>query len=575
MPPRRWRWPRALGLLLWLVLVTWPTTALFSEELMAAPGEEAATHLWGHTAALRGEGPLHLETTALGWPGGQAFPLIDPGALPLVALGRAIGGPIGGYNVLVLCGVILAGLAGAAWAQRLGLQRTPAAAIAMAAPALCAGFTEGMTEGFLVGLVPLQLAVAERACRSGGGARGIGAALLLAGCAAIGPYNALWAAVLNIGMGAVLLFSGARGRAALGRLLVITFAGLLLSAPFTAAALEDRTGLSGGAQQRGLPAAVDLPDAFRGGLPYGLDLLDAALPLPLTGGAPAVSHTGYLGLSLLVLALVGLHRRPQAWPLAAAALLLWTLSLGPLLSLGGTVQTIAGHDVLTPVGWATWAAPALGRVQRWYRAAAAIGPLLAALAVLGLPRQPGARALVLALCAVDLLLLGPQAWPLRHTPPPHTPAAVLQHEDPAQPAIMELPPTTTGPPPPGGWRDETALQQAIHGKPVAGTIMNAPMSKPVMRAQHQLMKALPQGAPLHAPLAALHRLGFGLLWLHTDRLRFPPESLAALAACLGPALDSGPAHQVFALHAGGCATEPAPPVHDTGVFPGPEHPAGR
>lgn len=563
-------WAAGLGLLLWLGVVTWPTAAVFSTELVALPGEEAATHLWGHTAALRGEGPLHIQTTALGWPEGQAFPLIDPGALPLVALGRGLGGPIGGYNLLVLAGVLLAGLAGAAWARLLGAPRAPAAALAMASPALLAGFAEGMTEGFLVGLVPLTLAAAWRASRAGGAARVLGAAALLAACVAIGPYNGLWAAVLSIGAAFTLLLRGGAARPALGRLVAIGALGLALSAPFSTAALEDRAGLPGGAQQRGLPALVERPEAFRGGLPTGADLLDGALPLPLTGGPATPSHTTYLGLSLLILAGIGLWRAPRARPVAAAVMLLWALSLGAYLLLGGRAVRLDGQPALAPVGWLTAALPALGRVSRWYRAATAAGPLLAAVAALGLPRGPAARGAVLALCAVDLLLLGPQAWPLHHAPPPGTPAAVLQHADPAHPALMELPPTTTGPPPPGGWRDETALQQAIHGRPVAGTIMNAPMSPAVQRAQHRLMRALPAGGPLDRPLAELHRLGFGLLWLHTDRLYFPAESLGALVACLGPPLERSAAHQVFALHAAGCAPAGSAPAPDTTLIEAPK-----
>ncbi len=551
---------RALVLLAGLLLVvTWPVVPQIGAGIWSDPAGEAAAHLWGHRAALRGEGPLWVHSQALGYPAGQGFPLIDPGALPLVALGWALGGPAVAHNLLALVGLALAALAGWRWAGRIGAPPLAAAAFAMASPPLLSASATGMTEHYLVAVCALQLELAARASRQPLGGITVGATLVLALCPALGPYNGLWAALLNLGLLAHrAAWRGPAGWAPALRLIGINALGMILALPFVLGALSDRLGMSGGAQQRGLPPIERLPEAFRGGMQRGADLLDLLLPLPLTGGAAAAPHSAYLGIGVLLLALVAAARRPALRGPAVGAAVCVALSLGAWVQLGGLPVGGPEDPLRGPVGLLTSAWPALGRISRWGRAAALAALALAPLAAAGLPRAPRARALLAALLLVDLVVLSPVPWPARLAPLPTVPDAVRAPLPAAQPAVFAWPPSTTGAPPPGRWRDETALAQLIHGHPVGGTIMNAPLSPAVERAFARLQRALPAGADLRPALRPLAEAGFGRLWVDLGRVHLPPESRAALDACLGPPTGAGPEAAVWTIAPRGCRSPPLP-----------------
>lgn len=555
---------RAVALLAGLLLlITWPVIPRVGQEIWSDPAGEAAAHLWGHHAALAGEGPLWIHSRALGFPSGQAFPLIDPGALPVVGLGWALGGPALAHNLLALAGVALAGLAAGRWAARIGAPPLPAAAFAMASPPLLSASATGMTEHYLVAVCALQLELAARASRRPLGGTAALAAGVLALCPALGPYNGLWAALLNLGLLAHrAALRGPAGWAPALRLIGINAVGLLLAFPVVLSALSDRLGMSGGAQQRGLPPVERLPAAFRGGMQRGADLLDLVAPFPLTGGAPEAPHSAYLGLGVLLLALIGVARRPTLRGAAAGVGLCVALSLGAWVQLGGLPIGGVDDPLRGPVGLLTSAWPELGRISRWGRAAGLAALALAPLAAAGLPRGPRGRALVTALLLVDLVALSPLPWPARLAPLPFVPAAVRAALPPARPAVFTWPPSTTGAPPPGRWRDETALAQLIHGHPVGGTIMNAPMSPEVERAFARLQRALPAGADLRPALRPLAEAGFGRLWVDLGRVHLPPESRSALTACLGPPAEEGPLAVVWELAPRGCLSPP-PAVHNS------------
>ncbi|MBL8619226.1 MAG: hypothetical protein JNM72_26675 [Deltaproteobacteria bacterium] len=551
---------RALALLSGLLLlITWPVIPQIGQAIWSDPAGEAAAHLWGHHAALAGEGPLWIHSQALGFPSGQAFPLIDPGSLPVVGLGWALGGPALAHNLLALTGVALAGLAGWRWAARIGAPPLPAAAFAMASPPLLSASATGMTEHYLVAVCALQLELAARASRRPLGGTAALAAGVLALCPALGPYNGLWAALLNLGLLAHrAALRGPAGWAPALRLIGINALGLLLALPVVLGALADRLGMSGGAQQRGLPPVELLPETFRGGMQRGADLLDLLLPFPLTGGAAPAPHSAYLGGGVLLLALLAVARRPALRGAAAGVGVCLALSLGAWVQLGGL--PVGGHEdpLQGPVGLLTSAWPALGRISRWGRAAALAALALAPLAAAGLPRARDARALLTTVLLIDLVALSPLPWPARLAPLPAVPAAVLAPLPAARPAVFTWPPSTTGAPPPGRWRDETALAQLIHGHPVGGTIMNGPMSPEVERAFARLQRALPAGADLRPSLRPLAEAGFGRLWIDLGRVHLPPESRAALAACLGPPVEESPLALVWELAPRGCLAPPLP-----------------
>ena len=557
---RRRHW--ALALL--LIILTWPLVPRLGAALRTDPAGEAAAHLWGHAAALRGEGPLWIQSAQLGWPDGVQFALIDPGNLPIAALGWALAGPAGAHNLLALAGVAAAGAGAAALARRLRTPAHVAAALAMASPPILSASITGMTEHYLVGLCAVQLAWAARAARSGAPTALLGASALLALLPALGPYNALWGALLNLGL---LAWTARAAGPATGtrvlRLLGTQALGLVLAAPVLVRAASDRLGMSGGAQQRGLPPIERLPDAFRGGMQRGADLIDLVAPLPLTGGAPSTPASAYQGLGVLVCALWAAWTRPRlrAPLLAAGALLL--LSLGATVSVGGAPLEIDGEPLRAPVGWLTAHWPALGRISRWGRAAAVAAVILAPLAAAALPRAKAPRAALLLLLMVDLVLLAPGPWPMPMAPLPAVPAGLALPMPAGQPAVFTWPPSTSGPPGRGRWRDETALAQLVHGRPLAGTIMNAPMSPAVERAFVRLQRALPAGDDLRPAMRPLAEAGFGALLVDLRRVHLPPESHAALSACLGPPIEAQPDTVLWALPPRGCrpqATVPKPPA---------------
>lgn len=295
--PWRAREGLALGLTLVLLpaLLLWPLPVVFGQQVLAAPDQEAATHIWGLWAALREGTPLLLRTSLLGWPEGVELVLVDPANLPAFALGQALGGPAGGYNLVLYLGLSLQGLGGALLTRRLGGPAWLGALVAMACPTLLANAADGQTEGFAVGWVGLQLALLLSFVERGGVARGLlaGAALALAWYG--GPYNGLFASALDLVVGLGLLLrtraDRARLRETLRRLLSAAGAGVLMVLPLARAILTMRDPtLPGSGLRAGLPRVVENPEIFRGGVQTGADLLDPWLPGPLTGGEAPVSR---------------------------------------------------------------------------------------------------------------------------------------------------------------------------------------------------------------------------------------------------------------------------------------------
>ena len=533
-------WP---VLLLLRLLLLWPLPAVLGTEVLAARDQEAATHLWGLWAALHEGQPLVLRTTLLAFPAGLQVVLVDPANLPAYALGSLLG-PVAGYNMVLYCGLVLCGLAGALLARETGGLPWLGAVAGMACPTVLANAADGMTEGYAVGWVGVQLALLLGAARQGGAGRVLGAAAALAATWYGGPYNGLFAALLDTGVGLGLLLRSEQRAVVLRRLVGVAVAAVLLASPLAYAVLRLRTGdLPGMAERAGLPRVVENPAIFRGGVQTGADLLDLALPGPLTGGEAPISHTAYLGVVALGLAVAAVVRDRRRWPWLAGAALYAGLALGPYLYLGGEVLRLGGRPLLGPAGLATLAWPLLGRITRWYRAGAVASLLLAPLiATWGSTRR---RAVGLAAAlVVDALLLAPLAWPLHHNPPPEV-APYLQLE--GEGAIFEMPRTTTAEPPPGAWRDRTALVQAFHGRPLAGTIMNLQDPPGVLRHHRAMLQLVRTGELPAGDRARL--VGDGFRWLAWVSTYLPlTETMRAnLERCLGPPVARGRETTIYAL----------------------------
>lgn len=505
--------------------------------MLAAPDQEAATHIWGLWAALREGQPLVLHTPLLGWPDGVKLVLVDPANLPAFALGHLLGGPASGYNSVLYSGLVVQGLAGALLARVVGGAPWLGALAAMACPTLLSNAADGMTEGFAVGWIGVQLAALLRFLRGDGRAWGALAVVALALACYGGPYNGVFAALLDgvVGLAALARAGAARGQQ-LRRLLVVAGGALALVGPLAYSVLFLREGdLPGSEQRAGLPKIVENPDIFRGGVQTGADLLDPLVPGPLTGGEAPISHTAYLGLAALALAGLAVARDRRRWPWLAGALAFSALSLGPYLYLRGQVLMTGGHALLGPAGVATLILPPLGRLTRWYRAGAIATALLAPLVSVSLSRT-STRLLAAGLVLADALLAAPLAWPLHASPlPDATPYAVLQGEG----AILEIPRNTTGEPPPGGWRDLTALAQTLHGRPVPGTIMRLNGSPGAAEHTQSLQRLMRTGD--WPALDRQHLLGDGYRWLaiYPDRAPLSESMRRNLNTCLGSPLAEG------------------------------------
>jgi hypothetical protein len=561
------------NLLLWLVvplvacIATWPTVLSWGSTWAADPDGEVGNHVWGlHTAWVLGR-PLGGWTTLMNYPEGLGWVLVDPASLPLYGLGEALGGPVLGFNLLVLWGALLMALAGWLLARSAGVSRSGAwvgAWVAGLCPQFVATVPDGQTESFGVGWVGLQLAFFLSFLRlleqsdtiSGHGLRfrRILWGALAAGALAVawynGAYNGLFASMFDLLAGGGWLVSRfwRRENRSPGPLVgmagVALLAGLLV-APLGAAVLTGRAeGLPGSASRAtSLVEKAEDSTEFRGGLRYGADLFDLALPEALTGSSHRArqSHSGYLGLSVILLAGLGLVRQPRRlapWGLGAAGMAL--LALGPWLSVWGRARWAGGAVLVAPAGILAMALPLLERITRWYRAAAPATLLLAPMVAvaLELPASSAvlsrARALRLgaaALVAVDCLLLAPLRWPLPAVSlPQHGAFGGIRAEG----AIFVLPSSTFGEPPHDGYRDVDPLLQVLHGRSVSGGLMGhegwAPAS-PLLRGTVHLLRS---GEVEAGVVPELRALGFRYLAIHPSYRDFGSWSRVTQRCFGGP-----------------------------------------
>ena len=530
-----------LALAAWVLtlplVVLWPLPRVWSTELLAVPDQEALPHLWGLWAAgATGQG-LRLQTPLMRWPDGVELVLVDPLHAAPYAVGSALAGPVAGYNTVLYFGVALMAAAGAALARQAGGHAWIGALVAALSPTLIANAADGQTEGFGVGWVGLHTA-AMLAARAGSAPAVAAAAATLGAAAWAGPYNAVWALLID----AALLGGALLGRDGPGlrRLAAGLAGGGAALAPVAWTVLHARAdALPGGAARAGLPERIPAPDIFRGGIRTGADLLDPWVPGPWTGGEASPSHTAYLGLFALLIAGAGAARDPRARPFLAGAIGFAALSLGPWLYLRGIPMSSSdGAPIAGPAGLLMLGLPPLARLTRWYRAGAVASLLLApVVARAAAGRRAGFAVVVGVGVAIDCLWAAPLTWPLAHAAPPAGAWAAIRGGGP----LLELPPATTGQPPPGAWRDAGAFAQVIHGRPVAGSFMSLGVSPDGQRALLQLREALREGRVTAGLHADLRQAGFTGILVHRTHLPFPASSAAALAGCLGRVVLDGPA----------------------------------
>lgn len=507
----------AVALLLPL-LALWPLPLVRGQALLGAPGQEATDHLFGLWAARRAGDWVVVHTTQVDFPEGLSFVLVDPLHLPVYALGELIS-PAAGYNLVLWFGLFVSALGVALLTRRLGGEPWVGAALGALAPPLVSSVSEGQTENFALGWVAVQLWLLLRYLDTGKASWGAGAALALAACFYGGPYNGVFAALLNAAVGLWWL----RRRPGV---LAVGAAAALLVAPLASAILSARfEHLPGSSARAELPPPTGLLHGFRGGLRHGVDLTDPLLPAFLTGGTHDIAHTGYLGLSVLVLAGLALRRQRALWPWVAGAGAFVVLSLGFHLYLGGEVLRLGEAPLLAPVGVLTQAFPELGRLSRWYRAAGVAFLLLAPLAALACrPRW------LLGIVLVDLLWLSPVPWPHAQVRSEFA-AELSQLEGPG--ALLEVPHHQDH----AARRadtDENLLAAVSHGRPLSGSFLGIPGWVAREPRYMALQRVGQSGGDPDEALRFFHGEGFRYLAWYPEYARLSPQGRRDLDEALGP-----------------------------------------
>ncbi len=535
--------------------LAWPLPLVFGTDLLGWRYQEAGVHAWGLWAALVERSPVVVDTKLAAWPDGVRFVLVDPANLPSFALG-SLWSVAAGYNLVLYSGLVLAGVGCALLARRAGGAPWLGALVGMACPTLLACTFEGTTEAFVVGWVAIHLALLLGFLDGRGWWWGLGALAALAAAGHAGPYNGVWAGLLDLGV--LLAAVVARRWKRAGLTVAVLVGGFFACLPLAWATLTQRLDtMSGSGARAGLPPVWEEERNWRGLLHHGADLLDPWLPMQLTGGRPDMSHTAYLGLATLLFAVVALARNRRLWPWLAGALAFAFLSLGPWLYVRGQAVQLGDGVVMAPAGWLMAAVPSFfGRLTRWDRAGAVasflLAPLVAQWAV-GVGRRVWVTGGAVALVVVaDLLLCAPLAWPLHHGPfPDVNPLLALDGVG----AVLELPHVTPRPAPGQlGWRDQTTLAQMQHGQPTALTSTLLAAHQPgelVLDATWSLRVA---GSVDEDVRARLLEDGFTHLLLHLPFYTQPVKQAHWLAACFGPPVARGEELAVFDLSvdAGGC-----------------------
>lgn len=479
-----------------------------SPGLLGAPGAEVFGHAWvqwWHAEALPG------------WPSGpgawlvdpRPWPVIDPLPTALAALLTRLGGIETGWNALVLGGVALAFWGGADLARRVGGDPVVGGLALSLAPSLMGSAASGLTEDLAVGLAAMALArVGDADWRQGAIA---GALLgLLAWC---GLLLAWMAGVAALGLGlAALLRDRRRWR---GLALGAAIAGLLA---LPAALLQgDRLGGTGHRAGQVIERAEPL---WRLNPWRGVDLASLWIPGPMDPGDALVRmHPGYLGLSLLGLAVLG--RWSRWWVLLGGVLL---LAPGPRLAWMGSPLGLDNPAVRMLRGLP------MGDLVNHHGRLLLLGAIaLAALASRGATRIPPRwRLFIGGLVAMDLAALSPLPMPMPTTP--HAPLAVYDCDTgPCVGALspgglLELP--VAGP---GIHFQRPLLQQPFHRRPVLADPNRPGLPPSVARTESgRWLGSLAFPDPAPAPAAFSPPAGIAVL------VARDPETAARVRAVLGP-----------------------------------------
>lgn len=534
-----------------LVLTLWPAGNPLRLALGSALGE-ADNHLWMFWQAQQRLAGRPGPWANLPEPG--TLLLMDPANLPVYLLGAWID-PVIGWNLLAAFSVGLALVGG----HRLGAEvggpaaATPTMLALGCTPSLAGVIDLGITEAWGLGWLALHAAFLLRLARLGRAKDALGAGLCLGALALTGWYAALFGLVAEA---ALLAWALARGGARRLPLLLAQGAlAALLVLPQLVATMQAPAHWAGRVRPPSPQAPPPRPDWDTMYI-QGADLLAFVTP-SLHSVDPSLSV--YLGPVLLLLALLGLARRPR---LAATALMvalpLLILALGHWPSLAGRPFGPWG-----PAAWLAQAVPALQGISHWHRAVSSAAPFLALAAGLGLAsiRSGPLRLLSGALLLGDTLLLSHTAWP-RQVHPVEAPAVLMELAAQPEPGGVIQIPFDNGRP---MFSTEPARLydrwQVRHGRPRAESYEEAdaillrsplvagwhgacglvwtlpPEQLPPRRVREQA--ALVESAQIQAEIEGLREAGFSFVVLHTARAPQAEQALAAISGALGPGTPVG------------------------------------
>jgi protein-S-isoprenylcysteine O-methyltransferase Ste14 len=480
----------------------------WSPGLLGAPGGEVFGHAWvqwWHAEALPG------------WPAGPEGWLVDPRPWPVIdplptllaaVLGR-LGGLVTGWNALLLGGVVLAFVGGADLARRVGGDPTVGGLALALAPALMGSAASGLTEDLAIGLAAMALARVGDADWKQGALAGA----LLGVLAWCGLLLAWMAGVAALGLGVAALV---RDRSRWRSLVAGAAIAGALAAP---AALLQGSRLGGQGHRAG--AFVERTEPLWRLNPWkGVDLASFVVPGAMDPGDALVRmHPGYLGLSLLGLALAG--RWSRWWVVLGVAVL---LAPGPRLAWTGSPL---GLD--NPAVQLLQALP-FGELVNHHGRLLLLGAIaLAALASRGAARVPPRwRMLIGGLVAMDLAALSPLPLPLPVAP--HAPLPVYDcatgpcTDGLSDGGLLELP--VAGP---GIHFQRPLLQQPFHRRPVMADPNRPGLPPGVARTDSgRWLGSLAFPAPAPAAEPFVPPPGISVL------VARDAETAARMAAVLGP-----------------------------------------
>ncbi|MBK9369269.1 MAG: hypothetical protein IPN01_23715 [Deltaproteobacteria bacterium] len=513
-------------------ILLWPLPVAAPERLLGAPNGEMVTHLWRLWAVWRAGAVYGAQTEMILWPVGAEVTIVDPLHLPIFGLGLGLGGPALGAHLILWAGLTVAGLASLALARVTGASPAGqglALALGVSCPGLLGVVSHGMTESLGAGWVVAQLAALLWHLQAPSWRRGLTFVVLLSATAHAGPYNAVWAAILDL---AVAL---SRPRA-LHITAPVGLLGGLCCAPPLWFALHQASGQPGGA------SAPQIGGALRVG--GGAEVFGFLSPNWAT--PEGMVFPAYLGVVALILAGIGAWRLGprRAAPFAVGVITFVVISWGPWLLHDGEWVSIGAEKTPGPVLWLSQLVPPLGRLNRWHRAAA-VACLLCAPLVAAAIRRPGVAAVAALVLLADARLgAGVGLQPASSPMPDAEALAVLDGP------VMELPNDHSANLS-GRVLGENLLAQTLHAQPSDAVLYPSPADPQTHLVEHTLTQAIhradagptAQDRRAAASLAAAQGYRWLLVWPERLGVRETP----GLTAALGPPAAAAPGLVIYRL----------------------------